>query len=130
GLRHRWQEGVKSIEGIDHVLPRVGMCCCCVTDEGKEMICSCGYSFANERIEFTEMDENKKTVMNFLLEKTSENKVRLTIDFYVPKDFIEVFEAKEKPQTESQLERSLVNLEPLLKEITITEDEQSRHANH
>ena len=130
GLRHRWQEGVKAIEGIDHVLPRVGMCCCCVTDHGKEMICSCGYSFATERIEFTEMDENKKTVTNFLLEKMSENKIRLTIDFYVPKELIEVFEATEKIQTESQLERSLINLDPLLKEINITEDEHSRHANH
>ena len=32
--RNRWKEGVKSVETFNHFLPRVGMKCRCVTDNG------------------------------------------------------------------------------------------------
>jgi len=122
-LRGRWLEGVKAVEGIDHVLPRVGMCCCCVTDQGREMICSSSYSYATERIEFSETDEKRKSMMNFLLEKISDSKASLAIDFYVPKGNARpiIFRLTQKKQMEEKLQRSLVNLGSLLKEIKLSE---------
>jgi hypothetical protein len=94
-----------------------------VTEHGKEMICSCAYSYQTERIEFSEMDEKTKSVMNFLLEKIDDSRVRLTIDFYVEKNLVTeiTFRITKKKQLEQNMSRSLHNLESFLPQIPLLE---------
>ena len=58
------------MEAIDHLLPRVGMKCKCVMEDGQGGIYSSSYAFSGERIEFSETDERKMTSTYFTLEKT------------------------------------------------------------
>jgi hypothetical protein len=59
--RSRWQVGVKSVETFSHFLPRVGMKCQCVTDDGTRTISSSFYNFQEDKIQFTDNDEEKGT---------------------------------------------------------------------
>lgn len=59
--RSRWQEGVKKVEEVNHFLPRVGMRCRCIMENGQVVIYTTNYSYHPERIEFSETDEMKKT---------------------------------------------------------------------
>jgi len=52
--RSRWQEGVKSIEEVNHMLPRVGMRCRCIMENGEEYIYASSYSYHPDKIEFSE----------------------------------------------------------------------------
>jgi hypothetical protein len=65
---------------------RIGMRCRCILENGESSIYSSSFSFHPERIEFTETDEVKKSVVHYLLEKTGENKTRLTLTFYTKKN--------------------------------------------
>ena len=67
--RSRWQEGVKTVEEVNHFLPRVGMRCRCVMENGQVIIYASSYSYNPERIEFSETDEQKKSSTYYLLEK-------------------------------------------------------------
>src|SRR6266487_5860589 len=84
--RSRWQEGVKVVEEVGHFLPRVGMRCRCVLENGQVVIYASSYSFHPERIEFSETDEKKKSSTYYILEKTGDNKTRLTLNFYLRKN--------------------------------------------
>src|SRR5258705_7261723 len=55
--RSRWQEGVKTVEEIDHILPRVGMRCRCVLQNGQIIVYTSNYySYHPDKIEFSETD--------------------------------------------------------------------------
>jgi hypothetical protein len=128
--RSRWQEGVKMIEEVTHFLPRVGMRCRCVMENGQVIIYASSYSYSPERIEFSETDENKKSSTYYLLEKAG-NKTKLTLDFYLRKNIAEliIFKLMKKKKMENSLKKSLLNLEELVKEIklpaTIEDNSQS-----
>ena len=88
-FRAQWQEGIKRIEDIDHFLPRVGMKCRCIMDNGEEVVIySSSYFYSSDRIEFSETDENKKSSAYFTLEKMENNKIKLTIDLYLKDNII------------------------------------------
>ena len=119
--RHRWQEGVKSVEEINHFLPRVGMRRRCVFENGHAIIYSSSYSYSPERIEFSETDEKKKSTTHFLLEKTGENKTRLTLDYYIKKNALSqfMFTLTKKNKMEESINKSLLNLGEFVKEIKL-----------
>lgn len=119
-FRNRWMEGVKSMEDLNHFLPRVGMRSRCITEDGELIIHSSGYSYSDERIEFTETIETNKTVMRYVLEKTGEKKTKLTLDFFIEKSIISelLFKTKKK-KMEGRLQQSLLNLESVIKEIKL-----------
>ena len=121
--RHRWQEGVKSVEEVSHYLPRVGMRRRNVQDNGKVVIYASSYSFHPDRIEFTETDEAKKNSMGFTLEKIADKKTKLTVDYFLEKNFFNValFSITKKSKMKASLQRSLVNLGELSKEIKLPE---------
>jgi hypothetical protein len=121
--RSRWQEGVKSVEEVNHFLPRVGMRCRCMMENGESTIYSSN-SYSPERIEFSETDENKKSSRYFLLEKTVNNKVRFTLDFYLEKNWFRemLFKLWKKKKLEESFNKSLVNLEKVVKEIKLPAD--------
>ncbi len=117
--RSRWQEGVKAVEEVDHFLPRVGMRCRCIMEDGQTVIYSSSYSFHPERIEFSETDEQKKNSTNYILEQIGNKKSRLTIHYYMAKNLVTefFFRLTRKSQMEAMFRRSLINLDPLVKEI-------------
>ena len=119
--RSRWQEGVKMVEEVNHFLPRVGMRCRCVLENGEVIIYTSSYSYHPERIEFSETDELKKSSTHYLLEKTGDNKTRLTIDFYVKKNVATelIFKLMKKKQRKTTFQKSLLNLEELAKQIKL-----------
>ena len=119
--RSRWRDGVERVEEVNHFLPRTGMRCRCVMKNGQVIIYASSYSYHPERIEFSETDENKKYATSYLLEKTGENKTRLTIDFYLQKNIADqtLFKLVKKRKMENSFQKSLLNLKELVKEIKL-----------
>ena len=119
--RSRWQEGVKTVEEIGHVLPRVGMKCRCVMEDGQVCIYSSSYSFSGERIAFSETDERKLTSTYFTLEKTGHKKTKLTIDCYLRKNIarLALFVLTRRKKMIERYNKSLLNLERLVQEIKL-----------
>ena len=117
--RHRWQEGIKSVEEVHHYLPRVGMKCVCVSDAGQEVIYSSNYSFQPDRIEFSETNELKTKSTNYLLEKISDQKTRLTLDIYRKNNFLNktIFNLTAKKKLTSQVQKSMENLEQFVQVV-------------
>jgi Protein of unknown function (DUF2652) len=119
--RSQWQDGVKTVEEVDHFLPRVGMRCRCVMEDGQVIIYASSYSYTPERIEFSETDEQKKSSSYYLLEKTGNNTSRLTLGFYVQKNIVNeiLFKQVRKRKMESSLQKSLLHLDKVVKEIKL-----------
>ncbi len=119
--RSRWQEGVKAVEQLSHFLPRVGMRSRFFREEGEVEIHASSFSFHPDRIQFGETDEKKKNSTHFTLQKTSDAKVKLTLDFYMKKDFAAqtLFNLTRKKKTEEEFRRSLENLDTVVKEIKL-----------
>ena len=117
--RSRWLEGVKRVEGLDHLLPRVGMRCRCVMDRGEEVIRSHSYHFSPERIEFSEIDEARKTLTYYTLESVTESRTRLTLDCYIERNRAaeQIFRLLRKREMEGRLERSLERLVEVVREV-------------
>lgn len=120
--RSRWQEGVKAVEEVSHFLPRVGMRCRCVMENGETIIYASSYSYHPERIEFSETDEKKKSTTHYLLEKTGTNKTKLTLDYYLKKNILNetLFRVTQKKKMEESINRSLGNLAKFVEEMKIT----------
>ena len=122
--RSRWQEGVRSVEEVSHFLPRVGMRFKRIQDNGQTVIYSSHYHFTPEKIQFGETDENKDHATHYIIEKTDDNKVRLTLDYYEPQKFAGkmLFDLFRKKKMERKFNRSLDNLERLVKEVRLPDD--------
>jgi hypothetical protein len=118
--RHRWQEGVQRVEEVTHFLPRIGMKCRRILDSGETITYSSSYTFHPDRITFSETDEDRKHAFYFLLEKTENGKVQLTVDYCIRKNLLDqfLFSLKKKKIKESLI-RSLNRLEALLDETEI-----------
>lgn len=119
--RSRWQEGVKKVEEVVHLLPRVGMRCRCFMKDGVSIIYSSSYSYQSNRIEFSETDERTKSINYFILEETGNHKTRLTIDHYIEKGIIPqtIFKLLKSRKMEADFQQSLLNLETVVREIRL-----------
>ena len=67
------------------------MKCRQVLDNGETITYSSSYTFHTDRITFSETDEEKKHAFYFLIEKTDDNKARLTVDYYIRKNPLKQF---------------------------------------
>src|SRR5690606_21380014 len=116
--RSRWREGVKKVEEIHHFLPRIGMRCRCILDDGEVTTFSSSYFYQPDNIEFSETDEKKRHSTYYILEKTDHKTTRLTIEFYIRRNIGTwlTFRLKEKRKTERNIMTSLNNLVHLVKE--------------
>ncbi|MBS1565530.1 MAG: DUF2652 domain-containing protein, partial [Bacteroidetes bacterium] len=119
--RKRWEEGVVSIEELPDRLPRLGMQCVRTMTNGKEYVYASSYSYRPDHIEFSETEQQSKRATYFTLDKISDNRTRLRIDYYCPKRpgdrlFFGLFEKK---QVKSRIDKSLDKLEALTKEVKI-----------
>jgi hypothetical protein len=119
--RHRWWEGVRKVEELNHFLPRVGMRSRWTLDSGEVINYSSSYTYTDNKIEFSESNENDSQVTYFTLEKVAENKTSLTIDIYKSESWFEklLFSSTRQKKLDESLQRSLQNLIPLVKEIKI-----------
>jgi hypothetical protein len=119
--RYRWQHGVQAVEELNHYLPRVGMKCRCITDDGEIIICSNGFDYQETKIRFTETDELKKTGTLFTLERTGHKKTKLTLDFYLKANPLAqvMFNLTRKRKVEEAFKKSMENLVGLVKELRI-----------
>jgi hypothetical protein len=101
------------------------MRCRCVLENGETVIYSTSYSYSPDRIEFSETDEKKKSSTYYLLEKTGKNKTKLTIDFYLRKNLVSqiMFKLTGKKKMEDTLNKSLLNLVEVVKEIKLPAQE-------
>jgi hypothetical protein len=120
--RSRWREGVQKVEGLSHGLPRVGMRYRCFMENGEMEIYFSSYTHDGEdRVAFSETDEMKKSSTFYTLETTGANTVKLTIDFYIRKNFFNqlLFTLLKKAKIKKDLKRSLVRLEKVVPEIKL-----------
>ncbi len=119
--RSRWEEGVRTATQVGKLLPRVGMKCQCVMDDGPVILYASSYAYSPDKVEFSETDEKKQSSTFFTLEKTGEKKTRLTIDVYLKKGRARQawFALTRKARMQERYRRSLLNLEGLAMEITV-----------
>jgi predicted nucleic-acid-binding protein len=121
--RRWWQQGVKAVEEVSHFLPRIGMRCRCLLENGESFIYASSYSFSPEKIEFSETEEENNCTTYYTLEKLQENRTKLTIDYYLPKNILGefLFKLSRKKKLENELQQSLINLDAVAKEIKLPE---------
>jgi hypothetical protein len=117
--RSQWQNDIIKVEELNHFLPRVGMKCRAIYKDKEVVFYSSSYTFSPDRIQFSETDEDKKTSTYYILEKINDQRTRLTIEYYMKKNFLSntLFNLKEKKKMEATLQKSFQNLDPLLKVI-------------
>lgn len=117
--RARWQEGVKKVEEVNHFLPRVGMRCRCILENGETYTFSSSYFYSSDRIEFSETDEKDKSLTNYTLERKGENTTLLSVDYYLQKSVVKqlLFNLNRKKKIEDSLNKSLLSLTGLVKEL-------------
>jgi len=119
--RSQWQEGVKRVEEIGHFLPRVGMRCRCIRENGEVITYASSYYYQPDRIEFSETDEKKKSSTFYILEKIANKKTKLTLAYYLKKNWIMeiLFNLTRKKKMEDEFHQSLLNLDGVVKEIKL-----------
>jgi hypothetical protein len=119
--RQRWMVGVKKTDEVSHHLARVGTRHRCVLDKGQIIQYTSSFSYSAEKIVYSETDEKKKSEGYFIFEKTGENKTRLTLDFYLKKNFfmVAMFRLMMKKKFGKMLLQSLENLAVLVKEVRL-----------
>ena len=119
--RHRWRQGVKKVEEVNHFLPRVGMKCRCIGENGESFIYSSSYQYNDSRIEFTETEERTHSTMAYILEKIDDNHTSLTLQFFIRKQFMALLISAiyGKKKIESDFSVSMEKLNRLISEIHI-----------
>lgn len=119
--RARWLDGVRRVEEIDHLLPRVGMRCRCLLESGQIVTYSNSYDFDEERITFTETDGSGRRVTRYLLEQLDTRRTRLTIENFVGGGRVAagMFRLLKGRQIERSLHRSMDNLVGLVEELNV-----------
>jgi hypothetical protein len=97
------------------------MRCRCIMENGQVTTYSSSYFYQPDKIEFSETDEKKKNSTYFILEKTGNNKTKLTLDFYLKKNIASqiIFKLMKKKKMEDTFHKSLLNLAELVKEIKL-----------
>jgi hypothetical protein len=122
--RSRWQEGVKAVEMVSHYLPRVGTRCRCLLNNGQSVIYASSYAYHPDRIEFSETNETDNSTVYYTLEKIDAHKTRISLDFYIRKNIASelLFKLLNKKKIQERYNKSLRNLDELLKEIDFSAD--------
>jgi hypothetical protein len=118
---NKWKEGVKEVEKSTHFLPRVGMKCRSILEGGEVNTYASSYYYSPDRIEFSETEESEKFSIYYTLEKVSEDKTKLTMDYYIKRDFLGElkFRLTNRKKTERDLRLSMQNLHGLVKSISL-----------
>jgi len=118
-FRHRWMEGVIRVEELSHFLPRVGMKCRSIMEDGEVMGYSSSYHNEGDRIEFSETEEKTGNTTYYILDKIESHHTRLTMEYYVDRNISSaiLFKVLRKKKMEASWHRSLDKITELVKEI-------------
>ena len=121
--RHQWWPGVTKVEELNHFLPRVGMKCKYTLDNGESYVYSNSYNFENDRIEFSETQEGSDCITFFTLELVAPRRTRLTIDYYIRKNWLNtlMFSLKEKRKVEETIAASMSKLPKVISGVKLPE---------
>ena len=122
-FRHLWQEGIKAVVEVEHFLPGVGSRHRHKLENGPDVfmyISSFSYD-PEDKILFSETDEKRKSVTAYIIERIADNKSRLTMNFYLPKNRLQeiYFKITEQKKMESRLRRSLAKLQPVVEQMVL-----------
>ncbi len=100
--RSQWLDGVKKVEVLNHFLPRVGMRSRCIMENGTVNIFSSSYSYSDNKIEFSETDDQDRVTVYNTLEQTGNNRTSLRIDYYLKKNLADeiIFKLTKRKKTE------------------------------
>lgn len=117
--RPRWVHGVQGVEIKNHFLPRIGMGCKMILEQGEKTIYSSDYLYTTDKIEFSETDEKTGDVCCYTLQKLDDFKTKLTLDYYINRGFLSnlAFILKNRNELRHNIERSLTKLSGLINEI-------------
>lgn len=122
--RSAWQENVAAAEEVDHFLPRIGTRSRFILKNGEHVLVrASSYSFQPDRLEFSETYENDGSIIYYTLEKISEHKTKLTLDYYVQKGFLGrfLFKLNKRDSLQASMKRSLQNMHAVVKNIHLPE---------
>ena len=119
--RSHWVEGVKDVEELTHYLPRVGMKCKVIGENRSVVIYSNDFSYSDNKIEFSERDENKSVCLRYILERVRAKRTSLTLDYYFENDFVKKlsFQILKARKIKASYERSIKNLDSLVHQLRI-----------
>jgi hypothetical protein len=118
--RSRWQEDVKAMEEVGHFLPRVGMKCRCIMENGESVLIASSYHYQPDQIVFSETDEKKSSAMYYTLQKTGAGKTKLTVDYCIDDRLSTVsLSDGEKQRIKDKLEKSMERLTAFVQELRI-----------
>jgi Protein of unknown function (DUF2652) len=117
--RSQWLEGVQKVEEVNHFLPRVGMRCRCILEDGQIITIATSYTYTDDRIEFCELEEGTGNATYFKLEKLEPKKSRLTIDYYIENNLFKqiAFSFTKKKRLEEMFRKSIARIEDVVREI-------------
>jgi hypothetical protein len=124
--RARWKEGIKEVTEVGHMLPRVGMKCRCILENGEEITYSSAYSYSETKIEFCESEEKSGHCTYYRLEKKGDRCTQLTIDYYIEGGVFPgaLFNILKKQELKKRLEKSLDTLVALVEVLELEEKNQ------
>ncbi|SEW24207.1 DUF2652 domain-containing protein [Chitinophaga arvensicola] len=125
-FRHLWQPSIRNVEEVEHFLPGVGSRHRHVYTNGtSSLMYTSSFSYDPDRVvSFSETDQKRNCSYYYIIEKTGEHSARLTIDFYLHKNFLQqwLFRWRQKKKMEHDLQTALAKLEPLVMNITLPLD--------
>src|SRR5687767_9329849 len=119
--RPRWRQDINAVEELTHYLPRVGTKCRVLTNSGAVTIVSTDYSYSDTRIQFYETDEKLGNITGYTLSKSGVKRTKLCLEYYTTSNFISklIFKLSSKRKLEKTFQKSLQNLDDLVKELKI-----------
>ena len=122
--RSQWQEGVKAIEDVEYILPRIGMRFQSVQESGKSIGYYSSCSYHPEHIEFSETDEKSERTTYYILEKNGDQHTKLTIQIFLKKSPAAklLFQVTQKKAMETTFQKSLDNLDRVVKSLNFANE--------
>lgn len=122
-LRHHWVEGIKTVDEVEHFLPGIGSSHRHIFENGQQVIMYTSSFMYNpeDKVVFSETEEKKNRAFYYTIEKTGDHQARLTIDFYMTKNWVNqtLFTLTEKKKMEQKLQQSMLNLDAFVKTIVL-----------
>jgi hypothetical protein len=120
-FRNQWMEGVKKIEDVDHFIPGIGTRHRCFMDDEQVILYTSSLTYDPQtKIIFSETDDKKTHAVYFILEPIKEKRSRFTVELYMSGYIMKfAFDFFMKKKMEGRMQRSMANLEKLLKGIIL-----------
>lgn len=111
--RSAWQVGVKEVKQITDKIPQLGTRHQCLMDKGSVVVHYSNFSFDANKIVVSETDESRNSTTYYTFERITDQKTKLTLDFYLPRNPVQqmFFKLTQQRKTLDRFQKSLENLE-------------------